>query len=292
MPRSDPCVCLYLLEIVACVHWYLLDRLHTPPTFVRFNPFPPTSCVFQDEQYSLALAATGFMRGALFPVDNSLTECPPSGLRANTCFGGCHRRRAYVAQVRANNTNTLVVDSGSSFWGSLFYTVFNTSTTVECMNRTGYDVVGLGPSDFLSDEATLNEWMDSLPATLPIISSNVNVSSHPLFSSPRRNGGLPKLLPHVVLERSGVLIGVLAYLNEGFVATASRIDPRVEVSRAASIANSLRRSIAAVKRSHPRCSIFVLIVDDYWPETMRVRPHAEARVVCRWRTCGWFATRA
>jgi hypothetical protein len=40
----------------------------------------------------------------------------------DACFGGSARRKQFISEFKINNTNTLVLDGGSAFWGSFMCT--------------------------------------------------------------------------------------------------------------------------------------------------------------------------
>ncbi len=146
--------------------------------------------------------------------------------------------------------------------------------TIECFKEMQNDAISLGPSDFFSDTAVVDAFIDNIePPRLPVISSNTRVGRHPLLSPPRSRpsaGGMPKIQPYTVVSRGdGRLVGIVSTLNET-VYTTTRIDKQVDISLNLTAANYLRQAIAQLMSEHPTCNIIVYLSDDDRESTLKI----------------------
>ena len=59
-------------------------------------------------------------------------------------MGGYARRVSFAKQVRQNNKNVLLLDSGDYFQGSLYYRLDNGKAIAKLMPKIKYDAVAIG----------------------------------------------------------------------------------------------------------------------------------------------------
>lgn len=117
--------------------------------------------------------------GAAMPVDLSGPSCvlnvsnefpvpDPSLNRAYTeCYGGAARREQYIRDVRSSgNTEVIVLDGGSSFWGGyMYYSFRNPDYMADLMSTAQYDAIAFSEADFLDGPSVLKSFVDRMNAT-------------------------------------------------------------------------------------------------------------------------------
>ena len=147
--------------------------------------------------------------------------------------GGFVRRAALVRDLRAEDPDLLLFDSGDFSQGSAYYNLYKGEVEVALMNEMGYDAAAIGNHEFdfgLDNMARLFR-----QASFPFVCANYHFEGTVLE-------GLVK--PYVVLERKGVKVGVfgLGTQLEGMVAAENYKGVRYEdpITAANRVASELR----------------------------------------------------
>ena len=63
-------------------------------------------------------------------------------------MGGIAKRYSIVKQIRARESNVLLLDSGDIFQGTPYFNTFNGVLEMKCMSKLGYDASTMGNHDF------------------------------------------------------------------------------------------------------------------------------------------------
>ncbi len=113
--------------------------------------------------------------------------------------GGAARQATVVQQIRAEGGNSLLLDAGDRFTGTLFHVQHRGQDSVEIMNAIGYDAIVLGNHEFNEGSEKLAEFVQGLD--LPTVSANIDFSEDPYLA------GL--VAPSVVLDVGGESIGII-----------------------------------------------------------------------------------
>jgi 5'-nucleotidase len=113
--------------------------------------------------------------------------------------GGAARQAAVVQQIRAEGGNSLLLDAGDRFTGTLFHVQHRGQDSVQIMNAIGYDVMVLGNHEFDDGEEILAAFVTGL--NMPVISANTDFSQEPLLD------GLVE--PSVILDVGGEQVGII-----------------------------------------------------------------------------------
>lgn len=111
--------------------------------------------------------------------------------------GGFARRLSYIQQVRRDDPDVLVFDSGDFFQGTPYFNFYKGKLEIELMNRMGVDAVTIGNHEFDNGLDMLSQRISE--AHFPFVSANYEFH-HPALKN--------QVMPYVVLERKGVRIGV------------------------------------------------------------------------------------
>jgi 5'-nucleotidase len=114
-------------------------------------------------------------------------------------LGGASRRAALIREIRREQGEVLLLDSGDFFQGSPYFNLYRGEVEIRLMNEMGYDAATLGNHEF--DLGLENLALQVRKAEFPIISSNYDFTGTPMEGLTR---------PYLVIERAGMRIGILA----------------------------------------------------------------------------------
>jgi 5'-nucleotidase len=154
--------------------------------------------------YSLTILHTNDFHARFEPISRFDSGCSAEDNTAGECFGGTARLVTSVAEARARSNNSILVDGGDQFQGTLFYTYYKGAAAAEFMNKLGYDGMTVGNHEFDDGPEVLTGFMDSV--NFPVLMSNADVSGEPLLAD--------KLMKSTVIERGGEKIGLIGLTPE------------------------------------------------------------------------------
>lgn len=154
--------------------------------------------------YSLTVLHTNDFHSRFEPISKYNSGCSAEDNTEGKCFGGAARMISAVAAARARTNNSILVDGGDQFQGSLFYTYYKGKAAAEMMNALEYDGMTVGNHEFDDGPEVLRGFMDSV--SFPILMSNADVSAEPLLA-----GTLQK---STIVEKNGEKIGLIGLTPE------------------------------------------------------------------------------
>ena len=143
--------------------------------------------------YSLTILHTNDFHARFEPVSKYDSGCGSEDNAEGKCFGGSARLVTAINDARARTNNSILVDGGDQFQGTLFYTYYKGKLAAEMMNKLGYDGMTVGNHEFDDGPEVLAGFMDAI--NFPILMSNADVSGEPLLAG--------KLAKSTVIERGG-----------------------------------------------------------------------------------------
>lgn len=117
--------------------------------------------------------------------------------------GGVALLAAVVKQIRAEAENSILVDGGDRFTGTLFHTVYKGQDQIQIMNLLGYDAMSLGNHEFDNGDDILAQFIDGV--NFPVLAANLDTSASPLLAD--------KVQPYAVVEVGGQQIGVIGLVT-------------------------------------------------------------------------------
>ena len=139
----------------------------------------------QDESFALTIMHTNDVHGHHEPQRDG--------------HGGAARQASVVRQIRAEVDNSLLLDAGDRFTGTLFHVQYRGQDSVQIMNAMDYDVIALGNHEFDDGSEILADFVKGL--NFPALSANIDFSADQLLA------GLVE--PSTVLEVAGQQIGII-----------------------------------------------------------------------------------
>jgi 5'-nucleotidase/UDP-sugar diphosphatase len=117
--------------------------------------------------------------------------------------GGAARQATVVQQIRAEGGNSLLLDGGDRFTGTLYHIEYEGQDSVQIMNMIGYDAMTLGNHEFDNGDEVLAAFVDGL--NFPVVTANVDFSASPILAD--------MIEPYVVLEVGGEQIGIIGLVT-------------------------------------------------------------------------------
>ncbi|NJN99154.1 MAG: LysM peptidoglycan-binding domain-containing protein [Anaerolineales bacterium] len=153
----------------------------------------------QGTGFGLTILHTNDVHARVDQFDSGGNTCDEEELAANECFGGAARVKTAADQVRAEAANSVLLDAGDQFQGTLFYNQYRGGEAQEMMALLGYQAMAIGNHEFDNGPGTLGSFLRSVK--FPVVSANIDASAEPELA------GLIK--PYTILEVGGEKIGVV-----------------------------------------------------------------------------------
>ncbi|CAL1534958.1 unnamed protein product, partial [Lymnaea stagnalis] len=129
-------------------------------------------------EFRLTILHTNDVHSRIEQTDKHSVPCSEDLSAAGNCFGGAARMRTMVKTLRARyGDQTLLLDAGGQFQGTLWFYTFGGLVTAEFMNHIGYDAMAIGHHEFFKGIAGLEHFARNV--TFPLLSSNMNLTNTP-----------------------------------------------------------------------------------------------------------------
>ncbi len=142
----------------------------------------------QNDTFNLTIMHTNDVHGAYGPYDAKGDA---------TTDGGAARQMTVINQIRAEGGNSILLDGGDRFTGTLFSQQWQGQEASRIMNIMKYDAMTVGNHEFDDGNATLGKFVDAVK--FPVITSDV------AFGADLKD----KIKPYTILEVGGQKIGVI-----------------------------------------------------------------------------------
>ncbi len=150
-------------------------------------------------EYNLTILHTNDFHARFEPISKYDGPCSAEDNGEGKCFGGSGRLMTAITEARDRAENSILVDGGDQFQGTLFYTRYKGALAAEMMNKMGYDAMTVGNHEFDDGPEVLRGFMDAVD--FPVLMSNADVSGEPLLAD--------KLAKSTVIEKGGEQIGLI-----------------------------------------------------------------------------------
>ncbi len=149
--------------------------------------------------FNLTILHTNDFHDRFEPISGSDGPCSAEDAEAGACFGGAARLVTAVNGARAAGNNTIFVDAGDWFQGTLFYTQYKGSMTADMMNSLAYDAMAVGNHEFDDGPDVLADFADAVE--FPLLMANADITGEALLTD--------KIQKSVVIENNGERIGLI-----------------------------------------------------------------------------------
>ena len=154
--------------------------------------------------YTLTILHTNDFHARFEPISKYDGPCSAEDNSEGKCFGGSARLMTAISEARARTNNSILVDGGDQFQGTLFYTYYKGALTAEMMNKMGYDGMTVGNHEFDDGPEVLRGFMDAVE--FPVLMSNADVPGEPLLAD--------KLAKSTIIERGCEKLGLIGLTPE------------------------------------------------------------------------------
>ncbi|MBC8098220.1 MAG: metallophosphoesterase, partial [Armatimonadetes bacterium] len=149
--------------------------------------------------------------------------------------GGVAILAAVINQIRAQAENSLLLDAGDRFTGTLFHTVHKGADQSQIMSLLGYEAMALGNHEFDNGDDVLAAFIDGV--TFPVLAANVDVTN-----SVELNG---KVAGTTVLEVNGQQFGIIGLVTADTLNIASPGENVLFDADYAAVANAAAAELTA-----------------------------------------------
>jgi len=127
--------------------------------------------------YELTILHTNDFHARFEPISKYDSGCRAEDNLEGKCFGGTARLITAIKEARERAGNSLLLDGGDQFQGTLYYTYYKGKVAAEMMNKLGYDAMTVGNHEFDDGPEVLRGFMDAV--RFPVLMSNADVTREP-----------------------------------------------------------------------------------------------------------------
>ncbi|KAJ2052456.1 hypothetical protein GGI08_005024 [Coemansia sp. S2] len=228
-----------LAGIVATAAWLRDLREHPATDAVNPGLFPSGADKAQlsVDQYALRLIHTNDVHARFHPHDFLGDSCDPltftPSANRTRCLGGSAYVKSVIDHLRggAGVQNSLLVDAGDEFQGSIFHTLFAGNVSARLLNAYAYDAVALGNHEFDHGPELLAQYLHKVHA--PAICANL----HFLADVPELQAAIQ---PFAIIDRHKVgIIGVLTPESM----SSSRVGSKINITDPIDAINRMRAKL-------------------------------------------------
>ncbi len=118
-------------------------------------------------------------------------------------YGGYARQATLIKRFRASDPNSILLNGGDTFQGTLYFNVYEGLADAAFMNAVGYQAMAVGNHEFDRGPVPLGAFAKS--AKFPLLAANLDVSEEPALK------GL--IQPSTIVEVGGQKIGVVGAIT-------------------------------------------------------------------------------
>ena len=154
--------------------------------------------------YTLTVLHTNDFHARFEPISKYDSGCGEEDNAEGKCFGGSARLVTAITEARARSENSILVDGGDQFQGTLFYTYYKGKLAAEMMNKMGYTAMTVGNHEFDDGPEVLRGFVDAV--SFPILMSNADISGEALLRD--------VIQKSVVIKQAGEKIGLIGLTPE------------------------------------------------------------------------------
>ncbi len=196
-PQPNPSRSLRLFLIIATASMVFVGI-----GYQAMKTWTPAPANTPETAYTLTVLHTNDVHGHILPFNKYGNTCRNEA--PERCFGGVARRATLIKQLRSEHPNTLLLDAGDQFQGTLFFTKFRGRATVHFMNRLGYDAMAIGNHEFDDGVAGLAAFAEK--TDFPLLATNLDTHREPRLAK--------YIKPYLIREIGGKKVGIIGAITE------------------------------------------------------------------------------
>uniref|UniRef100_A0A023GNG7 Putative 5' nucleotidase n=1 Tax=Amblyomma triste TaxID=251400 RepID=A0A023GNG7_AMBTT len=198
--------------------------------------------------FNMTILHTNDVHSRILESDKNGFQCTEKKRNESKCYGGVARIAQTVRELKNNTTNTLFLNAGDFFQGTLWYSILKHNIVSAVMANMSYDAVCLGNHEFDDGPEGLAPFLVEMQeANVTVLGTNLNTSTEPLFDNASIT--LPK---SKVYTYSGIKVALL-----GVVTTETITIARPGGVQILPEAHSINSEIEKLKKDN--VSVFILV---------------------------------
>ena len=157
-----------------------------------------------DEAFELTILHTNDFHARFRPISKYDNNCSQESNAEGKCFGGTARLISAIKDARGRHENTILLDGGDQFQGTLFYNLYKGKVAAGMMNTLEYDGMAVGNHEFDDGPETLRDFMEAVD--FPVLMANAHISLEPALRD--------ILQKSTIVEKGGERIGLIGVVTE------------------------------------------------------------------------------
>ncbi|GBC07110.1 hypothetical protein RclHR1_07260001 [Rhizophagus clarus] len=187
-----------LFVIILVLNTLFVSFLSTTFYYV-FLPIPFNE---EDELFNLTIIHTNDVHSRYDQINSAATDCTKEQFDKKKCYGGTARHKTIIDKLRNENKNTLLLDGGDQFQGTLFFTYYDGELSSKVLNLLEYNITAIGNHEFDYGPEMLTDHFSRL--TMPIVCANINTTLNPTIGK--------YIKPYHIFEEYD--LAVIGYITE------------------------------------------------------------------------------
>jgi len=160
---------ILLFSVLTSSFYFAFSPLSSSPIP---RPSPPES----DKWLNLTILHTNDVHSHYDQFNAAATDCTKEQSKKKECYGGTARHKTLIDEFRKKNKNTLLLDAGDQFQGSLFFTYYKGKLNSKVLNLLGYNATGIGNHEFDKGPDVLASHISRLD--MPVLCANINATAN------------------------------------------------------------------------------------------------------------------
>ncbi|NKQ40982.1 MAG: NAD nucleotidase, partial [Sulfurovum sp.] len=166
-----------------------------------------TGCIGDDEEKAPLSLSIFHVNDTHSHIDSEQMSFYLDGNKTYYDAGGYARIVTKIKELRESKANSLTLNAGDVFQGTLYYSLFKGEADAEAMNMVGFDAYVLGNHSFDDGDNNLKTFLDRLNETISVVAANVVPEAGNVLE------GMWK--PYVIKEVDGQKVGIVGITISG-----------------------------------------------------------------------------
>jgi 2',3'-cyclic-nucleotide 2'-phosphodiesterase / 3'-nucleotidase / 5'-nucleotidase len=206
------------------------------PLVIVANEVSGSTSIFEIQSMpDLTLLHTNDVHARVVEYNSNGSAACSAAAGTETCVGGAPRLATASGAIRGAISDTLWLDAGDQFQGTLYYNLFRSDVLTRTTNALGYQAMAVGNHELDNGPAELRRFVDGV--NFPVLSANMNVSTEPLLAG--------RIAPSTVITTAtGDVYGVVGLTTEDTAFLASP-GPNITFSPHVTAAQNAINALAA-----------------------------------------------